>query len=134
MRPWKRRSKLIQVTNCKAKVFGRNPFDPYAHLFLDFDPLGNSWSFCYVAYFYISVEFTKGIESENKKLKHYNMHINFKKIEQMSLTFESKVDQLNFLTGYIEARKGLKETGSGPAYELGKSYGQYPPPQKKTEG
>ncbi|MGJ4784077.1 hypothetical protein ACQV5J_07790 [Leptospira interrogans] len=52
----------------------------------------------------------------------------------MSLTFESKVDQLNFLTGYIEARKGLKETGSGPAYELGKSYGQYTPPQKKTEG
>nr|WP_033110161.1 hypothetical protein [Leptospira interrogans] len=101
---------------------------------MDFDPLGNSWSFCYVAYFYTSVEFTKGIKFKNKtKLKHYTMHINFKKIEQMSLTFESKVDQLNFLTGYIEARKGLKETGSGPAYELGKSYGQSPPP-KKTEG
>lgn len=62
------------------------------------------------------------------------MHINLNRAEQLSLTFESKVDQLNFLTGYIEARGGLRETGTGPAYELGKSYGQLPPPLKKTEG
>lgn len=57
-----------------------------------------------------------------------HINLNLKRAEQLSLTFESKVDQLNFLTGYIEARGGLRETGTGPAYELGKSYGQLPPP------
>ncbi|EMO80237.1 hypothetical protein LEP1GSC126_3389 [Leptospira kirschneri str. 200801774] len=61
------------------------------------------------------------------------MHINLNRAEQLSLTFESKVDQLNFLTGYIEARGGLRETGTGPAYELGKSYGQLPPPPSKKQ-
>ncbi len=59
------------------------------------------------------------------------MPINFKEAQKISRSFELAADQLNFLSGYIEARNHLKATGSGPAYELGKEYGQAPPPKKK---
>lgn len=47
-----------------------------------------------------------------------------KKAEDLSLKYESRQDQISFLTGFVEGYKHLKATRAGDdAYENGKVYG-----------